>query len=209
MDLWHAWLQAVRPLRAACSRHRTFLWMVVVLAGMSVRADRAGVTSFIRAHWLVESAYLRLLHFFHTTALKLDVLTRLWARLAVRLFDRFVVRINGKLVLLADGIKIPKEGRKMPAVKSLHQESECNAKAEFIMGHSCQAVSLLVQGVGRRPVLRRPPGLPHPRRSRFLQPLEENAPGSPRRPAPQPRARRLLRRGRLLLRQQEGRPAPA
>jgi hypothetical protein len=148
MDLWHAWLQAVRPLRAACSRHRTFLWMVVVLAAMSVRADRAGVTSFIRAHWLVESAYLGLLHFFHTTALKLDVLTRLWARLAVRLFDRFVVRINGKLVLIADGIKIPKEGRKMPAVKSLHQESECNAKAEFIMGHSCQAVSLLVQGVG-------------------------------------------------------------
>ena len=36
----------------------------------------------------------------------------------------------------------------MPAVKSLHQESDCNAKAPFIMGHSCQAVALLVQGAG-------------------------------------------------------------
>jgi hypothetical protein len=33
----------------------------------------------------------------------------------------------------------------MPAVKLLHQESESNTKAEYIMGHSFQAVSLLVQ----------------------------------------------------------------
>jgi len=148
MELWHVWLQAVRALRAACTRHRTFLWMVLALAAMSIRSDRAGVTSFIRAHGLVERAYFRLLHFFHSPALKLDRLTALWAQLVVRLFARFVVRVDGKLVLLADGIKLPKEGRKMPAVKALYQESTCNAKAEFIMGHSCQAVALLVQGVG-------------------------------------------------------------
>ena len=33
----------------------------------------------------------------------------------------------------------------MPAVKLLHQQSEANTKPEFIMGHSLQAVSLLVQ----------------------------------------------------------------
>ena len=47
-----------------------------------------------------------------------------------------LVRVNGRTVVLADGLKRPKEGRKMPAVKSLHQESRCNAKASFIMGHS-------------------------------------------------------------------------
>jgi len=36
----------------------------------------------------------------------------------------------------------------MPGVKSLHQESRCNAKASFIMGHSLQAVALLVQAAG-------------------------------------------------------------
>jgi hypothetical protein len=50
--------------------------------------------------------------------------------------------------VLVDGLKRPKEGRKMPAVKSLHQESDCNAKAPFIMGHSCQVVALLVQAAG-------------------------------------------------------------
>ena len=41
-------------------------------------------------------------------------------------------------------MKAPKEGRRMPAVKSLHQESESNSKPEYIMGHSCQAISILL-----------------------------------------------------------------
>ena len=36
----------------------------------------------------------------------------------------------------------------MPGVKSLHQQSGSNSKPEHIMGHSLQAVSLLVKGVG-------------------------------------------------------------
>ena len=36
----------------------------------------------------------------------------------------------------------------MPGVKSLHQESRCNAKASFIMGHSLQAVAVLAQVAG-------------------------------------------------------------
>ena len=34
------------------------------------------------------------------------------------------LRVNGRYVLVGDGIKIPKCGRKMPAVKLLHQQSE-------------------------------------------------------------------------------------
>jgi hypothetical protein len=33
------------------------------------------------------------------------------------------VQINGRLVLVGDGIKAPKRGKKMPAVKLLHQQS--------------------------------------------------------------------------------------
>jgi hypothetical protein len=51
---------------------------------------------------------------------------------------------------LADGIKAPKEGKRMPAVKLLHQESQNNTKPEYIMGHSLQAISLLVHaGAGQ------------------------------------------------------------
>jgi hypothetical protein len=80
----------------------------------------------------------------------LDVatLTQLWQKTLQRLLRRRWVRVNGRRVALVDGIKRPKEGRKMPGVKSLHQESRCNAKASFIMGHSLQAVALLAQAAG-------------------------------------------------------------
>jgi len=61
----------------------------------------------------------------------------------LRLFPSPVC-VNGRLVLVGDGIKIPKRGRKMPAVKLLHQQSQSNTKPEYIMGHSMQAVGLLV-----------------------------------------------------------------
>jgi hypothetical protein len=80
--------------------------------------------------------------------LNLDRLTQLWRQTLQHLFRRSLVRVNDRPVLLVDGLKRPKEGRKMPGVKSLHQESRCNAKASFIMGHSLQAVAVLVQAAG-------------------------------------------------------------
>ena len=61
--------------------------------------------------------------------------------------DPGLLRVNGRPVLVGDGIKVAKAGRKMPAVKKLHQESESNNKAEFIFGHSCQAVAVLTQAL--------------------------------------------------------------
>jgi hypothetical protein len=148
MPLWLVWYQTVALLRPACARTRTYLWLLVVLAAMSVRSDLAGVTSLVRSHWLRPRCYHRLLYFFHSPALDLPKLIRTWSALVVRLFAPRLVRVGDRLVLLADGFKAPKEGRKMPAVKSLHQESAGNTKPTFIMGHSCQAVSLLVQAAG-------------------------------------------------------------
>jgi len=146
--LWTAWLRAVQALRPACARQTTFLWLVVVLAALCLRPDLAGVTSLVRSLGLSEASYFCLLHFFHSPALHLETLLAAWLQTLLRLFRRHLVRVNGRLVVLADGLKRPKEGKKMPAVKSLHQESRCNAKAPFIMGHSLQAVALLVQAAG-------------------------------------------------------------
>jgi len=148
MDLWIVWDQTVAALRPACARTRTFLWLVVVLAAMTVRTDLAGVTSLVRSHWLRPHCYHRLLYFFHSPALDLPKLIRTWTALVARLFARRLVRVGDRVVLLADGLKAPKEGKKMPAVKSLHQESAGNTKPTFIMGHSCQAVAELVQAAG-------------------------------------------------------------
>jgi hypothetical protein len=143
MQLWNLWWSWVEPLRGASSRSRSFLWLAAALAGFSARGDLLGVTAIIRALGFAERYYDRLLDFFHSPAVDVDRLTRCWVKL---LFARLpgIVRANGRPVLLGDGLKNPKRGRKMPAVKRLHQSSDGNTKPEFIMGHSIQAVSLLV-----------------------------------------------------------------
>jgi len=143
-SLWGLWWDALRPLRPAFSRTSTFLWFATIVAGLTVRTELAGVTSIVRALNLRPQLYNKLLDSFHSSALKLDRLSALWAWAVLGLFS-LPLRVSGRLVLVGDGIKIGKRGRKMPAVKLLHQQSESNTKPEFIMGHSLQAVGLLVQ----------------------------------------------------------------
>src|SRR5664279_3521540 len=144
MTLWVPWMNAVRSLRPACQRSRTFLWMLLTLIGLCCRLDLAGVTSYVRVLGLRPEAYHRFLHLFHSKGLDLDKLTACWVKLCLTLFTP--VAAGSRLICLADGIKAPKEGKLMPAVKSLHQQSASNSKPEYIMGHSFQAISLLVQG---------------------------------------------------------------
>jgi hypothetical protein len=144
MPLWLEWFRCAEALRPACARTATFLWMSLALMGLSVRVELAGVTSFVRALGLAPGTYPKLLHLFHSPGLDLERLSALWIALVRRLFTP--LRVGERLVVVADGLKVPKEGRKMPAVKKLHQESGDNAKPPFISGHSCQALALLVCG---------------------------------------------------------------
>ncbi len=142
MQLWMEWWQVVEQLRPACSRFRTFLWMAACLAALTVRGDLLGVTSLVRALGLKPECYERMLGLFHSTAVDLDWLTRLWV-VVIQKVQPGMLRINGRKVLVGDELKVPKAGKKMPAVKRLHQESEGNTKPSYIMGHSCQAVAIL------------------------------------------------------------------
>src|ERR1035441_10380887 len=144
--LWYHWWRLVCELRSACARSRTFLWMALCLAGMTTRKDLLGVTSIVRALGLEPACYDRLLDFFHSPALDLNELTRAWCALVFRL-GSVILRVNTMAVLVGDGIKVAKAGRKMPGVKKLHQESESNNKPEYIFGHSCQAVAVLTQAL--------------------------------------------------------------
>jgi len=145
MLLWLSWWNLVLELRPAFSRSRAFLWFAAVLAAFCVRGDLRGVTSFVRALGLRQQFYDRLVDFFHSPAVAMPKLTSLWTNLVLRVLKQQLFTVNGRLVLLADGIKAPKTGRKMPAVKKLHQESQNNSKPEFIFGHSCQAIAVVVK----------------------------------------------------------------
>jgi hypothetical protein len=144
MPLWISWWNAISLLRPAFSRLRTFLWFTMAVAGLSVRTELLGVTSIVRALKLQARFYNKLLEHFHSRAVKLDQLSALWTQAVLRLFPA-PLRVHGRRVLVGDGIKVAKRGRKMPAVKLLYQSSDTNTKPEYIMGHSLQAVSLLVE----------------------------------------------------------------
>ncbi len=144
MALWWTWFGCVQQLRGACARRRTFMWMTLVLAGLSIRADLAGVSSMVRALGLEAKCYRRLLHVFHSPGLSLNTLTDTWTELVLRLFTP--LRVGNRVVLIGDGLKVAKEGKKMPAVKKLHQSSQNNSKPDYIFGHSFQALGLLARG---------------------------------------------------------------
>jgi len=141
MDLWRNWVEIAMELRPAFSRKRTFMWFLVSLIGFSIRTDLMGVTSIVGSLALRPFCYDRLLDFFHSTAVDPAGLAKRWTTIVLKRFP--LLTFDGKPVFVADGIKVPKAGKKMPAVKLLHQESESNTKPEYIMGHSFQSLGVL------------------------------------------------------------------
>ena len=140
--LWLSWLKVVLMLREGFARERTFHWAALAIAGFCMRQDRLGVTDLVRETGLIPSLYQRLLDFFHSSAVDVERLARLWLRVVIQHFNPLIV--DGYMIFLADGIKVGKEGRKMPGVKLTHQSSSNNSKAEYIMAHCLQQVSILI-----------------------------------------------------------------
>jgi hypothetical protein len=129
-------------LRPAFSRRATFAWFVVVFAGIVLRGDTLGVSSIIRALSLPPGCYTSLLHFFHSTAWDASLLMSWWRGWVM---SRNVAHIvNSRVVLIGDHTKTPKDGRRMPAVTTLHQDSETASKPSFFRGHHWGCLALLV-----------------------------------------------------------------
>lgn len=146
MFLWTQWYSAISLLRPAFSHNATFVWFIVCVAGLSVRSDNLGVSSIVRALSLDGNRdYFSLLRNIHSDAIDLTLLRTTWTWVVLKIFGDRIERVNGRLVLIADGKKIAKSGKKMPGVKSLFQESESNTKPSYIMGHSTQAISILAR----------------------------------------------------------------
>jgi hypothetical protein len=102
----------------------------------------AGVTSIVRCLGLAPCEYYNLLHFFHAHSFCVKDLCAAWTKQV--LTQLAPVRINDSPLIVADAIKVGKTGKRMPAVKLLHQESEDNSKPEYIMGHYFGAVAAVV-----------------------------------------------------------------
>jgi hypothetical protein len=120
-------------LGPAFTRKATFSLFVVAVTGIMLRSDSYGVTSIVRALALDPSAYPCLLHLFHSSAWNKDRLLLRWMKFLVK--QGVGDEINGRLVLVGDHTKQPKDGRKMPGVTTLRQDSETSSKPSYFRGH--------------------------------------------------------------------------
>jgi hypothetical protein len=135
--------QILQSLRPAFSREAAFEWFVLIVWGILLCNRSPAITSYLNAVGLSEYYYDHALHWFHAKSWSTKTLSLRWHQWLT--FHQNVKRLKGQPVYVGDGIKVAKEGRKMPLVKKLHQESSNATKPEWIRGHYFGAISLLLQ----------------------------------------------------------------
>lgn len=123
------------------SRKASFRWFVTITLGLMLRSDKLGITSVIRDLALCPGCYGSMIHFFRSSSWSLENLRLRWFS-AVKEFSP-LYKEGSFHVLVGDGVKQSKEGRRMPGVKKLFQESENSAKPEYIHGHMFGGLGIL------------------------------------------------------------------
>ena len=123
-------LDATRP---AFSDARCFEWFRTYALGQICHKDELGVSSAVRALGTDANSYNSMLHIFRSEAWSSGSLGDAWRRFVAA--QPGLARVGGRLLLDSDGVKVSKEGKRMPGVKIHHQESGTSSKAEWIFGH--------------------------------------------------------------------------
>jgi len=143
MNLLNQILLFFRP----CFTEPSFRTFICTIVGMIIRTDSRGMASFIRALCLAPPAYDSFEYFFKSSAANLKSINETWVA-AVRGLAPFYT-VSGMVVLIIDGVKVAKEGKKMAIVKKHHQDSENSSKADFMHGHLFGGVGVLVGHLGK------------------------------------------------------------
>lgn len=164
--VWEYVNSVLMEFRSCFSREAAFKWFIIVVIGFMLRSDHLGVSSIVREFGFnSDLLYQNLIHFFHSAAWKLVELQDKW----LEIIQQSDAAYNGfdKPLLIGDGQKKPKEGKHMPAVKKMQQESGNSSKPEYMMGHLfgglgiaigngikqfCAPLSMTIQD-GNKPIL--------------------------------------------------------
>jgi hypothetical protein len=137
---------ALTAFRVCFKRKATYGWFVAAVLGIMVRTDKLGVTSIIRSLGLAP-IYEPLNRFFRSSAWDLVEAECAWSRFVNE--NALLYKAGGYAVLVGDGVKVSKEGKRIPAVKRMYQESETSSKPEYIMGQMFGSVGILAEGNGK------------------------------------------------------------
>ena len=134
----HSFFKHTRP---AFSYKATHLWFIVVFVGFLMRTDTFGVTSIVRGLSLSPNHYTSILNFFHSSAWSVETLMNTWWGWLKK--ECMTYCINDRLIIAGDHTKVAKDGRYMPAVTTLHQDSETGSKPSYFRGHHWGCISIV------------------------------------------------------------------
>jgi hypothetical protein len=118
-----------------------------LVIGFIIRPDMRGVSSVISAPGMKPERYTALLKFFRSNAFDIDRLYRKLITVFVKILPPKTV--DGKVIPVGDHTKISKEGRRMPCIERMHQESQNSGKGAFIEGHLFGFIGMIVPGFNR------------------------------------------------------------
>ena len=136
---------ALKSFRPVFSRHRTWLLFCMIILGFIGATEMVGVTSICRFWGLGESAFHSFLNFFRSEAYSLQVLIHHWT--AFILAQRETIMVYDRVILTGDHTYVPKDGRRMPGVVTLHQNSETQSKPSYFRGHCWGAICLAIGSI--------------------------------------------------------------
>mgnify|MGYP000054456605 CR=1 FL=1 len=145
--MWKFLNDILCEFRICFTRKASYEWFVVSVISFMMGSDCTGVTSVIRKLVLNPKHDESILHFFHSSAWDIHILWNKWGRIVKK--HAPLIQVEGYTVLAGDGIKQPKEAKKMPGVKRHHQESENVSKSEYIFGHLFGVIGALAEKSGK------------------------------------------------------------
>ena len=133
---------ALSSFRNIFPRKATWIVFCMVVLGFIGATELIGVSSFCRFWGATENVYHVFLHFFRVSSWSLPALVAHWTAFVVS--QDVIVRSQGRVVLLGDHTYVPKDGRRMPGVVSLRQDSETQSKPSYFRGHCWGAIGVIV-----------------------------------------------------------------
>lgn len=128
--------------RNVFSREKTWLVFVMIVLGFIGSTEMVGVSSFCR-FWLLDiPGYHTLNHFFRSSAWTLNGLLNHWFFFVSS--QGLCMTSQGRIVILGDHSNLIRDGRKMPGVTTLHQESETQSKPGYFRGQCWGAIATVI-----------------------------------------------------------------
>jgi len=128
--------------RFVFARSTTWLIFCAMVLGFIGATDMIGISSFCRFYSIDGKSYNCLLHFFRYSSWSLVAVSLHWEKFV--LSQNCTVNSNGRTIILGDHTFVPKDGRRMPGVVTLRQNSETQSKPSYFRGHCWGAIGFLV-----------------------------------------------------------------